>query len=140
MLKNIHIHQQRTVHVPYEKTVHEHRAPTDDSIRLYKEMVEKAEEEVLGRIEIKNNLVEAVVFWYQPQAICSLRFCCRFKINGEIFTITHEVDRPLSQCCYPEIKPAVDELYEAMSKQIALILLDKHVSESFRGVIKLGND
>lgn len=47
------------------KTVHEHRAPTDDSIRLYKEMKEKAIDSVMYKGTMKNICglgdVEAVI-------------------------------------------------------------------------------
>ena len=53
--KNFVFPQTRTEHVPYEKSIVEHRAPTDDSIRIWEEMKEKAYKSILGSIELRDN-------------------------------------------------------------------------------------
>lgn len=49
--------QQGKEAVPYAKTVtvHEHKAPTDESIRLYQEIEEKAFQNILHRIQVNDN-------------------------------------------------------------------------------------
>ena len=54
----------KTEYIPYEKTVIEKRAPTDDSIRLYGEFREKAYSSILDTLEVNNNnlSVKAIIY------------------------------------------------------------------------------
>ena len=45
----------REVAVPYVKTVKEYKAPTDDSIRLYGEFLDKAQKAILDSFIIKGS-------------------------------------------------------------------------------------
>ncbi len=86
-----HTHSERLV--PYEKTVHEHRAPTDDSVKLLNEFKEKAIENIFYSFLIKDNIIEADAFmiWENPIDY-TMTFHCKFKINGEEFYIRESVD------------------------------------------------
>jgi hypothetical protein len=72
-------------YVPYAKTVtvQEHRAPTDDSIRIYKEMEEKANKNILCSIEIRDNIlnINAVVI-APPEALAAWKCLYHFTLNG----------------------------------------------------------
>lgn len=78
--------QTRTEYVPYEKTIVEKRAPTDDSIRLYKEIKEKAYASILDTIEINDNTfnVRAIVY----DEMLTMERVCKFSftINGREIT------------------------------------------------------
>ena len=50
-----------TEYVPYTKNVVEKKAPTDDSIRLYGEFLDKAHKAILDSFIIKGSFLEAVV-------------------------------------------------------------------------------
>ncbi len=73
----------RTEYVPYEKTVIEKRAPTDDSIRIYEEIKGKAYKSILDTIEINDNSfnVRAIVY----DEMLTMERVCKFSftINGQ---------------------------------------------------------
>ena len=88
-----------TTYVPYEKTVTvtEHRAPTDDSIKIYKEMYEKSLKNIAEVLEIKNSLVEGkVVRFIQEDWTDSEQILVIFKINGQEFRQVHKIPRSYS--------------------------------------------
>ncbi len=80
--------------VPYDKTVNEHRAPTDDSIRLLNEMTDKAKRNVLHAIHLKSNIIDcAVVYYRNDNFYGKIDFCLKFDLNGT----THEIDGQIDQ-------------------------------------------
>ena len=98
----------RTEYVPYEKTVTvtENRAPTDDSIRLWDEMRQKALDSIVKELTVEVSMVKAtVIVLMAPTSLAEspfeLTFLGRFNLNGKDFrfegkldtrTIRHEVD------------------------------------------------
>lgn len=88
LLSTTHVHhhgKDRTVEklVSYEKTVHEHRAPTDESIRIFNEMQDKAKDSVVAAFSTNNNILEASEVWIiPPGAVDGLEIYVRFKLNG----------------------------------------------------------
>lgn len=84
------IDNTRTEHVSLTTTVHEHRAPTDESVRLLKEMEEKAERKLVESIHVGDTLVECVIHVWQDHASDCTRVRAVFKINGKQETAEHE--------------------------------------------------
>lgn len=106
--------------VPYEKTVIEKRAPTDDSIRIYSEMVEKAQKSVVDAFRIESNIlnVSVVVFkecdvFYDQRTV---RYKC--KLNGVNFDGSVKIEAGNDR---EEIIRAV---VEKLSINITQIILD----------------
>lgn len=52
-------------YIPYEKTIVEHKAPTDDSIRLLNELREKTLQNIIDSIYVNNNVINFVGFILQ---------------------------------------------------------------------------
>lgn len=80
---------------PYDKTVtiHEHRAPTDDSIKLLNEFQDKALQNLIKTVPIKNNIIDGIVFLFESNvASYSRKFIFRFKINGIEYQIEDEYE------------------------------------------------
>ena len=77
---------ERTVHVPYEKTVIEKKAPTDESIKLYEEIKEKAYSSILDTIEVKDNSLNLTAVLYKDNF--SWKTVCKYKVvlNGNVFS------------------------------------------------------
>lgn len=73
------IHQHATSY-PSHVSITEKRAPTDESVKLLKEMEEKAEEKLLEACELKNNLFTCT--WFTWKDVCALRVVIRMKINN----------------------------------------------------------
>lgn len=68
--------------IPYVKTVHEHKAPTDDSIRIYKEIKEKAYNSLLYSFTLSDNIFDAKVMVYQDYELGDRVCAYSFLLNG----------------------------------------------------------
>jgi len=94
--KHTHSHTEKTHTVPYAKNVKvtEHRAPTDESIRILNEMEEKARKNIIGRIRLTDNLVQGEAIFYQDCAgstyeiIVDVRVC----VNGRVIDMKGNID------------------------------------------------
>lgn len=96
LFSTTHIHKTGNNYVPYEKsvTINEHRAPTDKLVELLNEFQEKAYQNIIDKIYLRNSIIEACVVYYQSDVSSfDIRFALKFKING--VEIKHEgrIDR-----------------------------------------------
>lgn len=77
----------------YPQTIHEHRAPTDESVRLLKEMEEKAKNSFIKKIHVTDNTFTGIIYiakdYYRPNTILA---CVKFSINGKEYVVNHEYD------------------------------------------------
>jgi len=90
-----HFHDSST-HIRFPDTinVNEHKAPTDESIRLLEEMHDKAVKNIIAKVRVEDNLVNGEVFLiHQPWCVAEYQIIFKFKINSQEFTIEHFIDR-----------------------------------------------
>ena len=100
----------------YQKTtVHEHRAPTDESVALLKDMEEKARDKVIKSVAVENNSFNCV--FHSLKDVQSDRLIGRsiFMLNGERMTVEESVS-PMDVKDKSEL---VLKLRDAMAKKIA---------------------
>lgn len=99
----------------YPQEIHEHRAPTDDSVKLLREMEEASRQSVVGSCKIEDNTLNGtiVVFLMDPQFFERTAYI-RFKFNGKDFTIK----KPLPKSFMFDKPAAVKMLAEAVRDQI----------------------
>lgn len=64
-------------------TVHQHRAPTDQSVRLLREMEDKAKSEVEKAVLVENTVIDAVIHKIPNYVRCCTDYVVLFKINGK---------------------------------------------------------
>lgn len=83
----------KTTYIPYTKEIHEHKAPTDESIRLAIEMEEKVKKNILRTIIIKTNLVNGSITVFENKLNNSVVFCVRFILNGQEYFIEHSINK-----------------------------------------------
>lgn len=77
-----------------EVTVNEHRAPTDKSVELLNEMTEKVKQNIIESIQVKNNVVDGAVIYFQNDMFPDkVRFVVKFQLNGTDHTVEGEIDR-----------------------------------------------
>ena len=97
--------------------VTEKRAPTDESVRLLKEMEEKADGKRIASLRLPSNHLDGVVHFERDFA--SQKFVARahFKVNG------HQLQ--VSADCWIDDGPeaALDKVKEAVAKEIATLFL-----------------
>lgn len=129
-----------TQHVTREvtKQVHEHRAPTDESVRLLAEFEAKARERIVEAIHVGDGVFECVVHIEKSFADDAVRLMAVFSLNGKKLTAEfkehgHRVER----------KAALLGLRDAIAKEIAhqilvpaLERLDAHSSLELLGKFK----
>lgn len=77
---------------PTHKTVNinEHRAPTDDSVRLLREMEQKANENILKSTKVDNNLFTAVLHQMRDHLSDLDKYAVIFSINGKKIQVFHD--------------------------------------------------
>lgn len=66
----------------YPQTVHHHRAPTDKSIELYNEMIERARSQVVEEASLTGNILGDILVFKQPYTII-----CNFVLNDHTYRI-----------------------------------------------------
>jgi hypothetical protein len=98
MFDKIEVHEHKSVEGPrYPQHVHEHRAPTDESIKLYHELLEKARAEVLSFV-VHSSGVEGNVLSHVKVACNHLdldgttKVKIAFVLNGKEHVIEAGID------------------------------------------------
>jgi hypothetical protein len=102
-LFSTHTHTHKTTLVPYEKsvTVHEHRAPTDASIRMLNEMQEKAKENILRSMIIDTNEMYGAVIFHQLSGIeGKVLWDAMFILNRKEIKLHGKINRNDFECGY----------------------------------------
>lgn len=79
--------------VPYVKTVIEHKAPTDDSIRLYEEIKTKAYQSILDKIIVNNNTLNLSAVIVDNHEIDEYR--CFYKVTLNNVLLEGDVRLPM---------------------------------------------
>src|SRR6185369_4164674 len=74
----------RTEYVTRE--VHEHRAPTDDSVKLLREMEAKAREQVIQAVHVGDTTFECVCHMQKNHTDGSTTLMAIFSLNGKKMT------------------------------------------------------
>lgn len=87
--------QTRTEYAPYEKTVTEHRAPTDKSVKLLREMEKAAEDKLISITRLDNNELKATWHVFDDHLSWGMKAVCRFELNGKEHRIDLSLDRYL---------------------------------------------
>lgn len=101
----------------------EKRAPTDESVKLLREMEQKAQEQVLKAISINNTEVEGVLYMMRNVLSCTYTFRFLYQINGKKMTTDYEVNEfELSKYKW------IDGLINAIATDIAREILLKPFS------------
>ena len=137
-----HTHSERLV--PYEKTVHEHRAVTDASVKLLHEFQEKAVENILHAFKLKDNIIEADGFFIQASHMdYNIEFHCKFKLNSNEYYVKEKIDcfdfRQDIRKYFSDMEyrsAAINLIYKKVSEVIAkeLILKNSEMVEAFLSV------
>lgn len=126
---NVHSHTS----APYPQHIHEHRAATDESVRLLHEMEEKAVDNIRERFIFEDNLVKGSVVTYNDPTTWRLKGMVAFSINGKAYT----EDLELGQSIFWKLdrESAYRELANKLAKQIAVMLLyDAHKDGKLTGM------
>jgi len=105
-------------------TVHEHRAPTDESVKLLKEMEQKIEEKILAVFQTdKDNFLQgSVVHKVINPMIAATELIILYILNGEKFEHRIKVDEIGFRL---DKDRAMRELAQAISNTVTMKILSK---------------
>lgn len=106
------------------KTVHEHKAPTDESIKLLNEMTDKALSNIVARWSTDNNVLSMQGAFFDDYSRGSRTLAIKMKLNGKDHKIIVEVD-PFQS----EVQTFVSSVFDKVSQEIARVVLAPIFSE-----------
>lgn len=110
------------------KTVHEHRAPTDESIRILREMEQQIEAKVIGRLSLNNHQFKPTLLVYEEHLEQKWGVWWVFEVNGEKFQGKFYVSKWDKASNSEAILSIFQEIRENLSKQIASVLLESSMT------------
>ena len=116
----------RTEYVTRTVNHHEHRAPTDQSVALLKEMELAARAKIEQSIHVGNTTFECVVHVMQDMAEACMRMKAVFKLNGVTANAEHSY-RPRDQGDH--IKAA-----NALRDEVAKVIAAKMLESAFAAI------
>lgn len=102
------------------RNVHEHRAPTDESVKILREMEDKAQERIVESIHVGNTTFDCVVHIQENMLDQTMVFIAAFSLNGKKMTVKHVAERWRHD--YSRDKAFV-ALRDAMASEIATAVL-----------------
>lgn len=71
------------------RQVHEHRAPTDDSVKLLREMEDKAREQIVKAVHVGDHAFDCVVHHMRHHEDMSTELAAILSVNGRKMTVRH---------------------------------------------------
>lgn len=112
--------------VPVVQTVHEHRAPTDESVRLLNEMQDKVISNIIEQ-SCWNNILEWFVFQVENDVITDTKnVYWWFKINGKLCEFKIKVNKTLEK--KELLETLCREIFAEISNKLVLKILETNPS------------
>ena len=89
--QNVLVVNQRPPHTEYvTREIREHRAPTDDSVKLLREMEAKAQEQIVEAIHVGDTTFECVVHTIKMPMDDATKWMAIFSLNGKKITAEYQ--------------------------------------------------
>ena len=99
--------------------MHEHRAPTDESVRLLKEMEEKAAQKLIATVRLQDNTFNATCHVFHHPCEMRVEFIVRFSLNGREYEIKSSEDQfELSRLT----ETAAQKMHKAVIEKLAALI------------------
>lgn len=127
MAKHIHhTTHNHTVAPAYPQEVHNYAAPTEDTVKLLRELEDEARKNVVAVYRFDETILNGVVVLRKMSAFdFDLKLYIRFVLNGE----TYEFDVKFDGKATLDRKSAGEHLWERLSKALAATLMPKVAEE-----------
>ena len=104
--------------IDVHKTVTEKRAPTDESVRLLREMEAKAKDQVIEAMRLTSSSVEAVAHRYDNPMDMRTHFLIHYKLNGQKREVRLHIEEYKSS-----IEEQLDAIWKAIAEDMAAVLV-----------------
>ena len=108
---------------PREVHHHEHRAPTDESVKLLKEMEEQALAKIDETIRIEGNGFNGIIHLMRESYDDTLRARAIYELNGRKMTTDHSVSAWKYTNTHTLRETLMKELRDKMATEIATVVL-----------------
>lgn len=89
------------------KTTTEYRAPTDESVRLLKEMEEKAREKIIDSFIVNDTHFECKIFQEKDFLTLDTKFVVIYSMNGKKRTVNVRIEEGSIENTYKKLLSAV---------------------------------
>lgn len=130
---------EKREYVPYEKTVTitEHRAPTDESVKILAELEKAAAERVIARVPLESAWFKAEVMFCSDMERNQLVATARVRINEKEIRVSSDLGRvPEMGNQWDWTCGALDKLTGELAKEIAKeILLEEFAIASAKALV-----
>jgi len=110
-----HVTEQVTRHV------HEHRAPTDESVKLLREMEDKAREQIIEAVHVGDTTFECVIHTYKQAIDMSTMWIAIYSLNGKKLTTKVTTGGMFIEKMSPQAQ--VEALRDAIARDLATEVL-----------------
>lgn len=120
----------RDQHHHHRTDVHEHRAPTDDSVKLLKEMESAALDKLLGSVKLENCPVSGVVHMMQDHFNLEYKYIIEYKIGSR----TERVNVTMDIHSGDSIHQAQEKTFIKLRDELAKDIANNIISECFENV------
>lgn len=123
-----HTETHRETVRPVVQTIHEHKAPTDESVRILNEMEEKARENIIRKFVIDDNILNGCIVEFKDDRYAHDRIVqFRFTLNGREHL--HEV-RGRDVDALTDRRQFLDYLFKMVSELIAERLISEFAAKT----------
>lgn len=125
MFNDIYIDPRVSVTSHSTVTTHEHRAPTDESVRLLKELEAEAQKRIVESLRLTNTEIDCVVHRMVDNFAVQTKYAIHMKIGGKPVKVEVRLQP------YDERDAAMEKIFKAVSEAIAVVILEN----GFRGLL-----
>lgn len=113
----------RDQHHYHRSEVHEHRAPTDASVKLLRELEQAALDKILATTRLENCPVDVVLHYAaDTMGLCD-RFMVRYKLAGREVRVPVEVPTMGLHTASERVQHCMREVRKALAESLALEFL-----------------
>lgn len=119
MFNSLHVHEQGNS--SNTTTVHEHRAPTDESVRILKQLEDEARAKVQASVRTESCAVDCVVHYHYDEMNCQKKFTIFANIGGKA-VIARTETQALSVTAIT-VEELHAKLVDALAERIAVEIL-----------------
>lgn len=125
MFDAFHIHPTREVARDVNVTVTEKRAPTDESVRLLREMEQKAEQRIEQTARVEDCDFDIVIHRRHDAMNVEDQFALIYRVNGRKVRVDHHFRPKAAERRDEERERLAQELRQALADSIAVEVLSR---------------
>lgn len=105
-------------HVEDRRVIHEHRAPTDESVKLLRDMEAAAQAKLISITKLESNAFSATWHLFEEPTSFSTTAICRFTLNG----VEHRLEIPIKPDWRYTPQAIAEHVRDAVALKLAEIL------------------